>query len=129
MRGRGVSMAGGMHGKPACMARGRVWLERRPLQRTVSILLQCILVLFEKLVATTLTPTTTPSHTHPVLFYAKRIYFGTSKQLGTVKYWTRERNCSIAFLEKSLLALVGICLFIIRELTLLTCELFSKELC
>ena len=38
--GKGVCMAGGMHG-----GRGWVcaWQERRPLQRTVRILLECFL--------------------------------------------------------------------------------------
>ena len=36
---------GGMHGKSwACVARGVAWQERRPLQQTVRILLECILV-------------------------------------------------------------------------------------
>ena len=37
---------GGMGGKGACMAggRGHAWQERRPLQWTVRILLECILV-------------------------------------------------------------------------------------
>ena len=36
---------GGRNGRGACMAgRGRAWQERRPLQRTVRILLKCILV-------------------------------------------------------------------------------------
>ena len=39
MCGRGACMAGGMHG------RGHAWQEGRPLQRTVRILLECILVL------------------------------------------------------------------------------------
>ena len=40
----------GVHGEGACMARGacvtrgRVWQERRPLQHAVRILLECILV-------------------------------------------------------------------------------------
>ena len=39
MHGRGLCMVGGgMHG------RGREWQERQPLQRTVHILLECILV-------------------------------------------------------------------------------------
>ena len=37
--GRGHVWQGGVHG------RGHVWQERRPLQRTVRILLECILVL------------------------------------------------------------------------------------
>ena len=62
----GACMAGGMHGRGACMARGHVWKghawqggmhcsghawqgghvwqERQPLQQTVRILLECILV-------------------------------------------------------------------------------------
>ena len=35
---------------------------------------------------TKLTPTATFTHTHPLILDAKRIYSGTSKQLGTVKY-------------------------------------------
>ena len=44
-------MAGGVRGKGACMAGGvhcrgqRAWQERPPLQRTVRIILECILVL------------------------------------------------------------------------------------
>ena len=34
---------GGMHGRLSCVA-GHVWQERRPLQQTVRILLECILV-------------------------------------------------------------------------------------
>ena len=67
MCGRGACMVGGMHGRgcawwgacmaggvcgrgafvvgAACMAGGRAWQERRPLQRTVRILLECILVI------------------------------------------------------------------------------------
>ena len=63
---RGACMAGGMHGRGVCMAGGHVWQgcawwghihgrgmhgrgghvlqERRPLQHTVCILLECILV-------------------------------------------------------------------------------------
>ena len=37
---QGKCMAGGVHG------RGCAWQERRPLQRTVRILLECILVNF-----------------------------------------------------------------------------------
>ena len=37
---QGACMAGGMHG----MGGVHVWQERRPLQRTVLILLECILV-------------------------------------------------------------------------------------
>ena len=46
----GVCVAGGMHGRGACMATGamcgggHVCLERWPLQQTVCILLECILV-------------------------------------------------------------------------------------
>ena len=77
MHGRGVSMAGGMCGrrsmcdKGLCMARGHVWqrghacLERWPLQLTVRILLECILVLFEKLIANkAYTHIHPPTHTH-----------------------------------------------------------------
>ena len=39
---RGACMVGGM-----CMAGGRAWQGRRPLQRTVRILLECIFVQFE----------------------------------------------------------------------------------
>ena len=35
---------GGVHGRGMCMAGGHAWQERRPLQRTVCILLECILV-------------------------------------------------------------------------------------
>ena len=41
----GACMAGGMHGRGVCMAVGCAWQERWPLQRTVCILLECILVL------------------------------------------------------------------------------------
>ena len=51
MYGEGVCMAKGMCvAKGVCMAkevvhsRGHAWQERRPLQRTVRILLECILV-------------------------------------------------------------------------------------
>ena len=56
MRGRGASKAGGVCMVGACVADGHawqgvsmagegcVWQERRPLQRTVCILLECILV-------------------------------------------------------------------------------------
>ena len=39
---QGVCMAGGMHGRG--VVGGHAWQERRPLQQTVSILLECILV-------------------------------------------------------------------------------------
>ena len=39
---QGTCIAGGVHGGGG----GRVWQERRPLQRTVCILLECILVFF-----------------------------------------------------------------------------------
>ena len=48
----GACMAGGMPGKGGmhdrgCVWRGgHVWQERQPLQRTVRILLECILVLY-----------------------------------------------------------------------------------
>ena len=48
---QGVCMAWGMHGKGECVAKGVVrgkdggaWQERRPLQQTVRILLEYILV-------------------------------------------------------------------------------------
>ena len=58
MHGGGVCMAGGMHGRSVCMVGacmtgeggvhgkggGHAWQERQPLQRTVRILLECILV-------------------------------------------------------------------------------------
>ena len=50
VRGRGHMVWGhvwqglGMHGGGACMAGGHVWQERWPLQRTVRILLECIIV-------------------------------------------------------------------------------------
>ena len=56
MHGRGTCVAGGMHDKGACMAGGVygrelcvagwgvAWQERWPLQSTVRILLECILV-------------------------------------------------------------------------------------
>ena len=53
VHGRGACMPGGVRGKGACMAGGvhcrgqRAWQERPPLQRTVRILLECILVLIE----------------------------------------------------------------------------------
>ena len=41
-----ILSTGGVHGKGvACMAEGCAWQERRPLQRTVRILLECILVI------------------------------------------------------------------------------------
>ena len=59
MCGRGAYMVGGMRDRGACvagghvvgghawqgecMARGHVWQEKRPLQRAVRILLECIL--------------------------------------------------------------------------------------
>ena len=50
VHGEGACMAkGDMHGEGgACVAKGRgcAWQERRPLQRMVRILLQCVLVLF-----------------------------------------------------------------------------------
>ena len=39
----GHALQGGHAWQGACMAGRRVWQERRPLQRTVRILLQCIL--------------------------------------------------------------------------------------
>ena len=48
--GRGACMAGGVHGRTVCMAGGHTWQDRRPLQWTVHILLECILVYFEKLI-------------------------------------------------------------------------------
>ena len=56
VHGRGACVAGGMHGSRVCMARGHAWQgtcvaggghawqERMPLQWTVRILLECILV-------------------------------------------------------------------------------------
>ena len=50
MCGRGGMHGRGMHGRGACVAGGHVWQlghawqERWPLQQTVSILLECILV-------------------------------------------------------------------------------------
>ena len=49
MRGerQGVCMAGGMHGRRGTYmagGRGHAWQERRPLQLTVGILLECILI-------------------------------------------------------------------------------------
>ena len=41
----GACMAGGHASQGACMTGGSAWQERRPLQRTVRILLECILVL------------------------------------------------------------------------------------
>ena len=35
---------GSVCGREACMAEGHAWQERRPLQQTVRILLECILV-------------------------------------------------------------------------------------
>ena len=50
MCGRGTCVAGGGRvWQGACMAGGmcgRVWQERRPLQRTVRILLECIIVVY-----------------------------------------------------------------------------------
>ena len=51
---QGVCMAGGMCGRRVCMeggmhGRGHAWQERRPLQRTVRILLKCILVFVENI--------------------------------------------------------------------------------
>ena len=42
---QGGILAGGMHGG-GVHGRGSTWQERRPLQRTVRILLECILVAF-----------------------------------------------------------------------------------
>ena len=42
VHGRGHAWHGGVHGRGAYMARGQ---ERRPLQRAVRILLECILVI------------------------------------------------------------------------------------
>ena len=58
MHGRGHAWWGGMHGKGACVVgecawqgacvtQGHAWQERRPLQRAVRILLECILVFLE----------------------------------------------------------------------------------
>ena len=60
MHGKGVCIVRGVHGRGgvhcrghawqgcalqgACMAGGCAWQQRRPLQRTVRILLECILV-------------------------------------------------------------------------------------
>ena len=57
----GACMAGGMHGRRACMTGGmhgeggmcgrrggRAWQENRQLQRTVRIVLECILVKINK---------------------------------------------------------------------------------
>ena len=45
VRGRGVHAGGGsVHGTGACMTGGCAWQERWPLQWTVHILLECILV-------------------------------------------------------------------------------------
>ena len=41
---QGVCMAGGHVCQGVCMAGGHAWQERRPLQQTVRILLECILV-------------------------------------------------------------------------------------
>ena len=51
MHGKGGMHGGGIFGRGACMVggvhgRGSTWQERRPLQRTVRILLECILVAF-----------------------------------------------------------------------------------
>ena len=43
-KGGAYVVKGGICGEGACVARGRAWQERRPLQRTVRILLECILV-------------------------------------------------------------------------------------
>ena len=45
MAGDGRCMAGGMHGGGGmCGGGGGAWQERRPLQRMVRILLECIIV-------------------------------------------------------------------------------------
>ena len=44
MCGGGACMAGGVQGRGCAWLGGRVWQERRPLQRAVRILLGCILV-------------------------------------------------------------------------------------
>ena len=50
MHGKGACIAGGhawqegVHGKGVCMVGWHAWQEIRPLQRTVCILLECILV-------------------------------------------------------------------------------------
>ena len=38
---QGACMAGGMHGREVFVAGGHAWQERRPLPRTVRILLEC----------------------------------------------------------------------------------------
>ena len=43
--GRGVCMAGARMVRGACVVRGHVWQERRPLKRAVRILLECIPIL------------------------------------------------------------------------------------
>ena len=45
MHGRGCVWWGGCAWQGACVAGGCVWQERRPLQRMVRILLECILVI------------------------------------------------------------------------------------
>ena len=45
VKGAGVTKGGGVHGKGGGKhGRGRVWQERRPLQWTLRILLECILL-------------------------------------------------------------------------------------
>ena len=44
MRGRGGACMAGRHGRGGMHGRGHAWQERRPLQRTVRIHLECILV-------------------------------------------------------------------------------------
>ena len=44
-RGRGMRVKGGPYMvKRACVSKGHPWQDRQPLQRTVRILLECILV-------------------------------------------------------------------------------------
>ena len=49
MHGRGGMCGRGVCGRRACVVGGRVcaWQERRPLQRTVRMLLKCLLVFIE----------------------------------------------------------------------------------
>ena len=75
MHGRGHVWLGGMHGRGVCMAggvcggvhgRGCVWQERWPLQWTVRILLECILVeynQFPNLIFENISAVSVPSHT------------------------------------------------------------------
>ena len=47
MHGKGACVVGECAWQGACVTQGHAWQERRPLQRAVRILLECILVFLE----------------------------------------------------------------------------------